>query len=700
MNQEMLRSSNTFSLSGFLNFPGASSSSDYEEAGLDYEWKESAMCSITDNALAMESDRSSMEFMLDLVRSPEGMEFCGSKDALSDSLGMFEENLRDACFPGVGGGSNKATVSATYRLFSRGVETSLNSAGDSLFRQIDFSLPVQDFKSVRSAGCSTSLNSPAAAAANSPESKNSIVEPCSVLDLAISPEVFSQSGHHHQELIAAAKGPIMLGAYCEMPSQRSVSLDVCPFRPSSDIVVLSPAACSSLPSPVDAWAEPLLYRPELKPDVVVSAGEEKTVIVSDSCSDHNQSGSDEQSASAIGSPAAELSCDSRQEGCFTELQRDKINQEEIGMELVNLLLACGEAVSNKNLSLVNPLIARLGELASPDGSSMQRVAAYFTEGLACRISRTWPQIYEPLPFELEIYYDDDYLAAFHILNHVCPYIKFAHFTANDVFVQAFEGEERVHIIDFDIKQGLQWPALFQSLAVRPGGPPAHVRITGIGECREDVQETGARLAEFAESLNLPFEFHAVIDKLEDVRLWMLHVKDKESVAVNCIMQLHKTLHDSGNGIEEIFDLIKSTKPKVVALVEQEANHNGPTFQSRFLEALNYYAAIFDSLDSCLPPTSDARLKVEQLFAQEIRNILACEGTKRVVRHEKIERWSNLMIQAGFDHITIKPQTITQARLLLEMFSCKNYTLKEMKGSLMLGWQDKFLYSASAWSPKH
>lgn len=150
----------------------------------------------------------------------------------------------------------------------------------------------------------------------------------------------------------------------------------------------------------------------------------------------------------------------------------------VGHELVTLLLACAEAVSTKSLSLVNHLLQKLGELASPDGTSMQRVAAYFTEGLASRVAHLWPHIYQPLPIDLSLN-EEEMQTAFHLLNHVAPYTKFAHFTANDIILQAFEGADRVHVIDFDVKQGLQWPALFQSLAVRECGPPSHIRITGI-----------------------------------------------------------------------------------------------------------------------------------------------------------------------------------------------------------------------------
>lgn len=150
----------------------------------------------------------------------------------------------------------------------------------------------------------------------------------------------------------------------------------------------------------------------------------------------------------------------------------------VGHELVTLLIACAEAVSTQSLSLVNHLLQKLGELASPEGTAMQRVAAFFTEGLACRVAHLWPHIYQPLPIDSSLN-EEELQTAFHLLNHVVPYTKFAHFTANDIILQAFDGADRVHVIDFDVKQGLQWPALFQSLAVRECGPPSHIRITGM-----------------------------------------------------------------------------------------------------------------------------------------------------------------------------------------------------------------------------
>ncbi|XP_034709452.1 scarecrow-like protein 28 [Vitis riparia] len=379
---------------------------------------------------------------------------------------------------------------------------------------------------------------------------------------------------------------------------------------------------------------------------------------------------------------------------------DENNQgEHQGFELISLLMACVEAIGSRNMAAISHFIAKLGDLASPKGSPISRVTAYFTEALALRVSRLWPAIFHvTTPRELDRA-DDDTWTALRLLNQVSPIPKFIHFTSNEILLRAFEGKDRVHIIDFDIKQGLQWPSLFQSLASRTN-PPSHVRITGVGESKQELNETGDRLAGFAEALNLPFEFHPVVDRLEDVRLWMLHVKDKESVAVNCIFQLHKTLYDgSGGALRDFLGLIRSTNPSIVLMAEQEAEHNELSLETRVSNSLRYYSAIFDSIDYSLPLDSPVRMKVEEMFAREIRNIIACEGSDRVERHESFEKWRKRMEQGGFRCVGISEREMLQSQMLLKMYSCENYSVSKrgQDAALTLSWLDQPLYTVSAWT---
>ncbi|MBA0683508.1 hypothetical protein Goari_025163 [Gossypium aridum] len=372
-------------------------------------------------------------------------------------------------------------------------------------------------------------------------------------------------------------------------------------------------------------------------------------------------------------------------------------EQDSGLQLVHLLLACAEAVAKEDYLSARKYIHHLNRVVTPLGDSMQRVASCFTEALSARLAATMttspstsssPKPYSPFPSNsLEV------LKIYQIVYQACPYIKFAHFTANQAIFEAFETEERVHVIDLDILQGYQWPAFMQALAARPSGAP-FLRITGVGPSMEAIKETGRSLTELAHSLHIPFEFHPIGEKLEDIKPHMFNRRVGEALAVNAVNTLHRV---PGNFLGNLLAMIRNQAPNIVTLVEQEASHNGPYFLGRFLEALHYYSAIFDSLDATFPPDSAQRAKVEQyIFAPEIRNIVACEGSERIERHERLEKWRKLMEGKGFKGVPLSANAVTQSKILLGLYSCDGYRLTEDKGCLLLGWQDRAILAASAW----
>ncbi|XP_058761613.1 GRAS family protein RAM1 [Vicia villosa] len=383
-------------------------------------------------------------------------------------------------------------------------------------------------------------------------------------------------------------------------------------------------------------------------------------------------------------------------------------EQDSGLQLVHLLLACAEAVAKEEYMLARRYLHQLNRVVTPLGDSMQRVASCFTESLSARLAATlttksssMKKITPPSSssssssssFSTFPSNAMEVLRIYQIVYQACPYIKFAHFTANQAIFEAFEAEERVHVIDLDILQGYQWPAFMQALAARPGGAP-FLRITGVGPCIESVRETGRCLTELAHSLRIPFEFHPVGEQLEDLKPHMFNRRVGEALAVNTVNRLHRV---PGNHLGNLLSMIRDQAPNIVTLVEQEASHNGPYFLGRFLEALHYYSAIFDSLDATFPMESAPRAKVEQyIFAPEIRNIVACEGEERIERHERLEKWRKIMEGKGFKGVALSPNAVTQSRILLGLYSCDGYRLTEDKGCLLLGWQDRSIIAASAW----
>jgi DELLA protein len=372
-----------------------------------------------------------------------------------------------------------------------------------------------------------------------------------------------------------------------------------------------------------------------------------------------------------------------------------VDSQETGVRLVHTLLACAEAIQQENLKLADALVKHIGLLAASQTGAMRKVATYFAEALARRIYKIFPQDYcldSSCSDTLEMHFYE-----------TCPYLKFAHFTANQAILEAFANASRVHVIDFGLKQGMQWPALMQALALRPGGPPAF-RLTGIGPPQPDntdaLQQVGWKLAQLAQTIGVEFEFRGfVANSLADLDAEMLGLlpPEVEAVAVNSVFELHRLLGRPG-GIDKVLESIKAMRPKIVTIVEQEANHNGPVFLDRFTEALHYYSSLFDSLEgSGLTPPSQNLVMSELYLGRHICNVVACEGADRVERHETLAQWRTRFDSAGFDPVHLGSNAFKQASMLLALFAGGDgYRVEENNGCLMLGWHTRPLIATSAW----
>ncbi|XP_010453948.1 PREDICTED: DELLA protein RGL3-like [Camelina sativa] len=433
------------------------------------------------------------------------------------------------------------------------------------------------------------------------------------------------------------------------------------------------------PSDLSSWAQTMLsgltYYPDLDPTRV--------------CDLRPITDDDESCCSSNSNKRIRLGpwCDS----VSSESTRSVVLIEETGIRLVQALVACAEAVQQENLSLADALVKRVGSLAASQAGAMGKVATYFAEALARRIYRIHPSSAAVDPSFEELLQMNFYDSS--------PYLKFAHFTANQAILEAVTMARGVHVIDLGLNQGMQWPALMQALALRPGGPPSF-RLTGVGapSNREGIQELGWKLAQLAQAVGVEFEFNAITtERLSDLEQDMFETRPaSETLVVNSVFELHPVLAQPGS-IEKLLATVKAVKPSIVTVVEQEANHNGVVFLDRFNEALHYYSSLFDSLeDSAVIPGQD-RVLSEVYLGRQILNVVAAEGTDRVERHETLDQWRRRMGSAGFDPVNLGYDAFKQASLLLALFGGGDgYRVEENDGSLMLAWQTKPLVAASAW----
>lgn len=418
----------------------------------------------------------------------------------------------------------------------------------------------------------------------------------------------------------------------------------------------------------------------------------------------------------------------REEMLKFDQKRKGVVEDGKGLHLIHLLLITATSVDENNVISALDNLTELYQSVSLMGDSVQRVVAYFADGLAARLLTRKSPFYDMIMKEPT---NEEEFLAFTCLYRVSPYYQFAHFTANQAIIEAFETEEEInnralHVIDFDVSYGFQWPSLIQSLSEKSSnGNKISLRLTGYGRSLEELQETESRLVSFAKGFSnqIMFEFQGL---LRGSKVINLRKKKNETVAVNLVFHLN-TL----NNFVKISDTLKtvhSFRPSVVMLVEQEGCRSPRSFLSRFMESLHYFAAMFDSLDDCLPIESGERLSIEKNhLGKEIKGVINCdhhhhhdinkvdnniidEGNNNCgPRYEKMETWKSRMERHGFEGMKLSSKCWIQAKLLLKIrthycpLQCEGelnggfrvFERDEGKG-LALGWQDRCLLTASAW----
>ncbi|XP_010459856.1 PREDICTED: scarecrow-like protein 1 [Camelina sativa] len=379
--------------------------------------------------------------------------------------------------------------------------------------------------------------------------------------------------------------------------------------------------------------------------------------------------------------------------------KEVVSQTTPKQILISCARALSEGKSEEALSMVN----ELRQIVSIQGDPSQRIAAYMVEGLAARMAASGKFIYRALKCKEPP--SDERLAAMQVLFEVCPCFKFGFLAANGAIIEAIKGEEAVHIIDFDINQGNQYMTLIRSIAELPGKRP-RLRLTGIDD-PESVQRSigglsiiGLRLEQLAKDHGVSFKFKAVPSKTSIVSPSTLGCKPGETLIVNFAFQLHHMPDESVTTVnqrDELLHMVKSLNPKLVTVVEQDVNTNTSPFFSRFIEAYEYYSAVFDSLDMTLPRESQERMNVErQCLARDIVNIVACEGEERIERYEAAGKWRARMMMAGFSPKPMSSRVTNNIQNLIKQQYCNNYMLKEEMGELHFCWEEKSLIVASAW----
>ncbi|WVZ05628.1 hypothetical protein V8G54_018974 [Vigna mungo] len=378
-------------------------------------------------------------------------------------------------------------------------------------------------------------------------------------------------------------------------------------------------------------------------------------------------------------------------------------EENRDVELAQFLLAAAERVGCHQFERANRLLLHCQLNSSPDnGSPVQRVIFHFAQALGERINRglgrttaKGSEKKEERGWIQKI--DTNAALTFH---QNIPFNQVMQFTGIQTIVEHVASETKIHVIDLETICGVHNTILMQALTERQDCKVQLLKITALAlnSRRSMIQETGKRLASFAESLNLPFSYNAVfVRDFAEIREGDFEIGEGEAVAVYSPYFL-RCMVSRPDCMENLMRVIWNMKPVIMIVLEVEANHNSPIFVNRFIEALFFYSAYFDCLGSCINDENDeSRRKIEAVLSEGIREIVGMEGRERKVRNVKIDVWRKFfaryrMVETGFSE-----SSLYQAHLVNKEFAFGKFCTLEKNGKcLIVGWKGTPIHSVSAW----
>ncbi|XP_019177211.1 PREDICTED: nodulation-signaling pathway 2 protein-like [Ipomoea nil] len=379
------------------------------------------------------------------------------------------------------------------------------------------------------------------------------------------------------------------------------------------------------------------------------------------------------------------------ENCSSHLRtiQEEGLMEETKTSLIDLLLMGAQAVQAGNRDLASIIVLKLNNLhlsgEEEESGHLERLSLYFTQGLVFKTMNYGEQKWQ-----------EGSMSAFQMLQEISPYIKFAHFTANQAILEATQNQKEVHIIDFDIMEGIQWPPLMAELADREN---ASLRITAmVAETQSwaHTQQTGKRLHEFANSINLSFAFDQILlTKEQDLE--QIQSLGNHPIANLMIHQLHMPHRE--NPLIKIF-LNGLRNPQMIIMVEEElfkiSRTPSMSFVEFFREAIHHYTSLSDSLQGgfCGGYKLAQRVIEKEFLGPRIMDSVSKFPSGKRER----QTWSQGVYSLkGFKPVPMSSCNVSQAKYLVSLFN-GGFWVQHEHCRLALCWKSRPLITASIWVP--
>ncbi|GLT34611.1 hypothetical protein SLA2020_091180 [Shorea laevis] len=301
-------------------------------------------------------------------------------------------------------------------------------------------------------------------------------------------------------------------------------------------------------------------------------------------------------------------------------------------DVVDALKKCAVALQYGNPRLANAEMGRVLDLAEKEFMPRtRRLIGYFAQALACRAYGPHPKYFSfPSP---------DWK------NSMCSrHGLFGCVSRAIADVVKGKPKRKVHVIELvnhmDIHE--QWTTI---LCFLPDCRDlTNLRLSFlVQENVEFSKESEKRLIEIANNGGIELEYKIIpVNSFTDIDVSLLEMRDGEFVVVNCMFVFSKMLSEA-LALEKVLLTVRDViKADIMIVAEHDANHSQSDFLLRFDESLKYYSSL--NLEDPFYPDF---LKLEAYYRYQICNIVACEGSNRVERHQTWAQWKSLLTHYGF-----------------------------------------------------
>ncbi|KAI4356736.1 hypothetical protein L6164_000731 [Bauhinia variegata] len=361
---------------------------------------------------------------------------------------------------------------------------------------------------------------------------------------------------------------------------------------------------------------------------------------------------------------------------------------QLQQALTDQLSKAAELIETGNPELAQGILARLNHQLSPIGKPFQRAAFYIKETL------------QLLPHSNPVNNSNSFsptgliwkIGAYKSFSEISPLLQFANFTCNQALLEAVDGSDRVHIVDFDIGFGGQWASFMQELALRNGGAPS-LKITAfVSPSNHDQIElsfTEENLKQYASEINMPFELEVLTLESLNPASWPQPLGDCEAIAVNLPVA---SFANYPSYLPLVLRFVKQLMPKIVVTLDRNCDRIDLPFAQFIIQVLGSYSALLESLDAA-SVNPDVIQMIEKFFLQPATEKLVM-GRSRL--RERAHPWKNLLMTCGFAPFPFSNFTESQAECLVQRSPGRGFHVEKMQSSLVLCWQRKELISVSTW----